>query len=295
MITVTPETTHPGPVTGPGSAVGDADHMNGSPVREPDDPATLDLGDVLAVFAHPDDEAYGAAGLLALSVDRGRRVVCVTATRGEEGFALDDPRSPADRAAVRTAELAACLAVLGVTEHRWWDYPDGGCAGVPDDEAADRIVDLIHEVRPDTILTFSPDGGTGHPDHRAACRWTTLAVDRLAADPTAPRPRLLYATKSARWQADRAQMFDPAAIMMVADLQPEVTDETDLAVWLQCTGPLLTRKVAALREQRSQVGPLVDVLGVDGYRDLVADEFFRDRRPDDDARIEQARSWVARR
>lgn len=271
--------------------------MTTSGTREPDDPATLDLGDVLAVFAHPDDEAYGAAGLLALAVDRGRRVVCVTATRGEEGFALDDPRSPAERAAVRTAELADCLAVLGVTEHRFWDYPDGGCADVPDDEAADRLVALIRDMRPDTVLTFGPDGGTGHPDHRAACRWTTLALDRLAAEPSSePRPRLLYATKSARWQAERAALFDPAAVMMVADLRPETTAEDELAVWLRCSGPLLDRKVAALQAQRSQVGPFVEMIGAEGYRDFVADEYFRDRRPgDDDARIEQARTWVARR
>lgn len=266
---------------------------SGPAVREPDDPDILDLGDVLAVFAHPDDEAYGAAGLLALAVDRGRRVVCVTATRGEEGFALDDPRPPAERAAVRTDELAACLRILGVTEHRFWDYPDGGCAAVPDDEAADRVAAVIREVRPDTILTFAPDGGTGHPDHRAVCRWTTSAFDRAAADE--PRPRLLYTTKSARWQADRAALFDPSTVMMVAGLQPEVTDEGDLAVWLRCTGPLLDRKVAALQAQASQVGPLIDLLGADHYRDFVAEEFFRERRPEDDDRIEQARHWIARR
>lgn len=265
-------------------------------VREPDEPTDIDLGDVLAVFAHPDDEAYGAAGLLALSVDRGRRVVCVTATRGEQGFPEDDPRPPAERAAVRTTELAACLAVLGVREHQWWDYPDGGCGDVPDDEAADRVLALIRAIRPDTVLTFAPDGGTGHPDHRAVCRWTTRAVDRLrAADPDRPAPRLLYTTKTARWQDERADLFDPATVMMVADLQPETTDESDLAVWLQCSGPLLDRKVAALRAQASQVGPFVDLLGPANYRAFVADEFFRERRPADDDLITRARSWVARR
>jgi LmbE family N-acetylglucosaminyl deacetylase len=77
---------------------------------------TGELGDVLGVFAHPDDEAYLAAGLLARAVDAGRRVTCVTATRGEAGFPDDDPRSPAERAAVREAELAACLSVLGVRD-----------------------------------------------------------------------------------------------------------------------------------------------------------------------------------
>ncbi len=75
------------------------------------------LGTVLAVFAHPDDEAYLAGGLMALAVDARRRVVCVTATHGELGFPDDDPRSLVDRADVRRAELGRCLDVLGVTEH----------------------------------------------------------------------------------------------------------------------------------------------------------------------------------
>ena len=85
-----------------------------------------DVGTLLAVFAHPDDEAYLVGGLMAIAADAGRRVVCVTATRGERGFPDDDPRSLDERIAVREAEMAACLDVLGVLEHHWLDLPDGG-------------------------------------------------------------------------------------------------------------------------------------------------------------------------
>jgi len=71
-----------------------------------------DLGSILGVWGHPDDEAYLSAGLMALAVDAGRRVVCVTATRGEAGFPTNDPRSVDERKTLRQAELAACLAVL---------------------------------------------------------------------------------------------------------------------------------------------------------------------------------------
>ena len=68
------------------------------------------------------------------------RVVCITATRGELG-SPDEERWPsgAPLAAVRTAELRSALAILGVTEHHWLDYPDGGCADVDQDEAVRRI------------------------------------------------------------------------------------------------------------------------------------------------------------
>jgi hypothetical protein len=66
-----------------------------------------DLGTILGIFAHPDDEAYLAGALMATAVDAGRRVVCVTAAGGSFGFADDDPRSIEERMAVRESELAA--------------------------------------------------------------------------------------------------------------------------------------------------------------------------------------------
>ena len=91
--------------------------------------------------------------------------MCVTATRGE---AADPERwPPAELAQIREVEIANALEILGVTDHRWLDYPDGGCADVDAEEAVARIVAVIEEVQPDTVLTFGPDGGTGHPDHIA--------------------------------------------------------------------------------------------------------------------------------
>jgi LmbE family N-acetylglucosaminyl deacetylase len=55
----------------------------------------------LGIWAHPDDEAYLSAGLMARTTDAGGHVTCVTATMGEHGFAADDPRSPTERARLR--------------------------------------------------------------------------------------------------------------------------------------------------------------------------------------------------
>ena len=75
--------------------------------------------------------------------------------------------------------METALAHLGVTEHHWLDYPDGGCADVDQDEALRRVTELMAEVQPDTVLTFGPDGMTGHDDHKAACRWSTEAFERV--------------------------------------------------------------------------------------------------------------------
>jgi LmbE family N-acetylglucosaminyl deacetylase len=228
-----------------------------------------DLGTILAVFAHPDDEAYLAGGLMARAVDAGRRVVCVTATRGERGFADDDPRTLDELAALRTLEMQACLAELGVTEHLWLDYPDSGCAAVDDDEAIGRLCAVVEDVRPDTVLTFGPDGQTYHDDHIAVSRWTTKAVRRSQPDLS-----LLYAVMTPEWLT-ALSAYVPIEHVMMTDDPPPTTPEDQLALWYVCDDELAARKVRALRSQASQVEGLVALAGLEAYTRLTRDEMFR--------------------
>ena len=248
---------------------------------------TGNAGTILGVWGHPDDEAYLSAGLMARAVDAGCRVVCVTATRGEAGFPADDRRSVAERKALRERELANCMAVLGVREHHYLGFPDGGCGGVPDDEAVAAIAALIDEVQPDTVLTFGPDGGTGHQDHIAACRWTTMAFDRAATAGS----RLLYSTKTQQWDDRFLAGVDRSTIMMLDELEAETVDPNELAIWYSCDEAKLARKVAALRAQVSQVEPLIELVGLEFFRELVREEFYRERRPTDQEFIERAKGW----
>ena len=229
------------------------------------------LGTTVAVFAHPDDEAYLAGGALASLRDLGQRVVCVTATRGDAGNGLHENGEPAARAALaalRTKELAQALAVLGVVEHHWLDYPDGALDAVPEPEAVDRLCRLLAEVQPTTVLSFGPDGWTGHPDHRAVARWTELAVRR-----TRPRPQLLQAVTTQAELDDSRDVNDRFAIFVWGS--PPVVAPGDLAVRLRLDGAELGRKVAALREQPSQTAALVDAIGVDRFARWVRVESFR--------------------
>lgn len=225
------------------------------------------LGTVLTVWAHPDDEAYLAGGLLARLTDAGQRVVCVTATRGE---AADPGSGPGERAALgarRTKELDAALAAIGVTEHHWLDHPDGGCADLDPTAAADPIACLIDEVGPDTVVTFGPDGFTGHPDHRAVSTWVDHAVRRSAA-----RPRVLHAVvTSDDLAADRA-LGDEFGVYDLG--LPRICEEEELALRLPLDGPVLDRKVEALLLQESQTAGLVSAVGIERFRDWVAVESF---------------------
>src|SRR5215831_19725313 len=110
-------------------------------VRRVDDVRAL--GTIVGVWAHPDDEAYLSAGLMAAAVDAGNRVVCVTATRGEHGTS-DASTWPRTRLArTRTWELEASLAALGVREHHWLTYADGACASAHSPTAIASIRTII--------------------------------------------------------------------------------------------------------------------------------------------------------
>src|SRR5439155_3823374 len=110
---------------------------------------------------------YLTAGLMAHAVRRGDRVVCVTATRGEEG-SWDEERWPtSEMGKVREAELMQSLGILGVNEHHWLDYNDGTCDQVPFEEGVGRVKAIMVDVQPRSVFTFGPDGMTGHPDHKS--------------------------------------------------------------------------------------------------------------------------------
>jgi LmbE family N-acetylglucosaminyl deacetylase len=226
-----------------------------------------DLGTILSIWAHPDDESYCCAGLMAAAVRAGSRVVCVTATRGELGT-TDPERWPPGPplAEVRTKELAACLAEIGVTEHIWLDYPDGGCDAIDDESAIARLRAIAEEVRPDTVLTFGPDGATFHPDHIAVSRWTTAAVAGTGA-------QLHYNTNTTEWFARLSEFVDPSVVMM-AD-RPPITVAADVcSIHVVHTGEILEMKYRAMLRQESQVGPLVALAGPDNFRTLLAEEAF---------------------
>ena len=229
------------------------------------------LGTTVAVWAHPDDETYLAGGLLATLSDAGQRVVCVTATRGDAGNGLHDGGTAAARAALaelRTAELDAALDVLGIVEHRWLDYADGHCQQVDVDQAGGRLLQIFDEVRPETVVSFGPDGFSGHPDHQAVSHWTTWAVERWH-----PRPQLLQPVTTAH---DRAAASDIDHRLRTYGWSfPASLHLDDLAVRVVLHRDQLDRKVEALRLQSSQTAELMSAVGQPRFAAWVSSESFR--------------------
>jgi LmbE family N-acetylglucosaminyl deacetylase len=151
---------------------------------------------LLAVFAHPDDEAFGTGGTIACYADSGVDVVLVCATRGEAGE-ISDPSfaTPETLGQVREEELRCAAETMGVKELIVLDYRDSGMADTPENDdprafinapanaVISNLVGIIRRVQPQIIVTFEPNGGYGHPDH-IAIHHHTVSAFHAAADPS---------------------------------------------------------------------------------------------------------------
>lgn len=138
---------------------------------------------LMAVVAHPDDEAFGMGGTLARYAAKGCAVYVVTATRGEAGqIAVAEAATPANLPLVRERELRCACRAYGVHPPIFLDYVDGQLPMVHQGQAVGKLVRVIRELRPQVVITFGPDGIYGHYDHIAVHRWAIIAYD-LANDP----------------------------------------------------------------------------------------------------------------
>ncbi len=179
------------------------------------------IGALLGIWAHPDDEAYMSAGLMAQVRRTGGRVVVVTATRGELG--TEDPQGcpPELLAQVREAEMRASLDAVGVREHIWLGHHDGELAQTPREVGVAEVVEILRTVRPDTVVTFGPEGMTGHEDHQTMSRWVTEAWLR-----TGRRSALWYATVSPDFH-DKWGSVNERVGFWFENAVPPVTPHTD--------------------------------------------------------------------
>ncbi|MEZ5417106.1 MAG: PIG-L family deacetylase [Vicinamibacterales bacterium] len=181
---------------------------------------------LMALVAHPDDEAMVFGGTLAKYAAAGVETAVVSATRGDagrhRGRRPGDPAYPgaAALAAVRAQEFAAAAAVLGVRDAVLLDYPDKYLDQADVGGIVENLARHIRRFRPAVVLTFGPDGAYGHPDHIAISQYATAAVvaagasgDRgLAPGAATPPagPHVVSKLYFAAWPAAAWSAFDRA-------------------------------------------------------------------------------------
>lgn len=233
----------------------------------PSSPATALPRRLLGIWAHPDDEAYLSAGLMARTIADGGSVTIVAITDGEAGFPDDDPRSPEQRAAQRRRELRSAMARIGVTDVRFLGVADGAIASAPAGALVADLVDLISDVDPDVVVTFGPDGITGHPDHVANSDLVTQAWTEARVG------ELWYAAKTNGWLAEWRSLHDDFGVWMTGE--PTGVRAEDIESTIDLDGAELDVKRAVLAEHRSQTEGLAAAFGEDRYRRWICQEVFR--------------------
>ena len=124
---------------------------------------------VACVFAHPDDDTYGVAGSLALHANDELQLTVIMATSGGAGRIADPSLATRETLGrVREAEDVASWRALGFDpDVRFLRHPDGGLARIPREQLVLEVRDLLEETAPEVVVTFGPDGITGHEDHVA--------------------------------------------------------------------------------------------------------------------------------
>jgi len=227
------------------------------------------LGTVLGIWGHPDDETYLSAGLMAQAAREGCRVVDVTATRGEGGSMDEERWPPEEMGEVRERELLRSLEVLGVREHRFLGLPDIDMDTPLPEEGAVAVRAIMEEVGPDTVLTFGPEGMTGHEGHKSVSRWTTQAFRDVAE----PGAKLYYAVYTQDWADEFVPTLNGFDIFRPGT--PPIHPREDLAIAFVLPPELLDLKMRAIMEHESQVGALFDAFGEAFFRRAMAEESFR--------------------
>lgn len=226
---------------------------------------------LMAVHAHPDDEASSTGGVLATYSAEGIRTVVVTCTNGEFGDAPggikpgQDGHDEATVAQIRLAELHQSTKLLGVSDLELlgyhdsgmaeWDYknrPDAFC-NVPPAEVTGRISALIEHYRPQVVITYDDKGLYQHPDHVYASQMTQAAV----AETGIPAKLYLSTIRGSSWGKLREALREAGVEvpeMTLTDEQREQAAATEAAITTTVDiRPVLDRKREALMAHASQL------------------------------------------
>jgi LmbE family N-acetylglucosaminyl deacetylase len=236
---------------------------------------------LMAVHAHPDDEASSTGGILARYSAEGFTTVVVTCTNGELGD-MPDGTKPGQEGhdeelvvKLRRTELERACDILGVTHLEMLGYRDSGMAdwehkghaeafcNVPTEESTARIAGLFEKYRPDVVVTYNHDSPYDHPDHVTASKITQAAVataQRSGAAEGAWIPKKFYFTgfRANRFQRIRELLEEqgvelpprpehrPDWIKRSQELEAKITSLIDVSAYVD-------QKMQALRTHESQI------------------------------------------
>ena len=231
-----------------------------------------DILTLMAVHAHPDDEASSTGGVLALSSDQGIRTIVVTCTNGEFGDAPGQVK-PGDEghdeqavAQLRLAELRQSCKILGVSQLELLGYHDSGMpdweykgradafCNVPLAEVAGRISGLIETYRPQVVISYDDKGMYQHPDHVHAALAAAAATEQSGIPAKYYQSALRGSDWRKVWEALRELGADMPDQREFTDEQRRQMEEAEQRITTTIDiQPVLERKREALFAHASQI------------------------------------------
>lgn len=226
------------------------------------------LGVIMSVWAHPDDESYLAAGIMAAAVNNGQKVICVTATKGEAGSQDLSNWPPETLGEVRAQELRRALDEIGVLYHHWLGYSDGLCDRVKEKEAVNQLIKLINMYNPQSILTFGPDGITGHTDHKTVSRWVDKATKNLRDI------KVYHAVVTFRQYNDYLKRIDQELNIFFNVKDPVLVEDKDCAIKFDLPPSICEKKCNAVAAMPSQTEIFFRLFGREYIKNAYAGEYF---------------------
>lgn len=194
IIQITPQNAGDNQSASPSGGPPELPPADGSSTIVPGPGLRSGAPNVLAILAHPDDELT-IAPVLSRIEREGGKVTLVFATSGDAGPGLSALPPGEELASLREDEARCAAFGLGIDEPIFWRFGDGSLADAArnTDEAArdlrDRIAQLIELEGPSILMSWGPDGGYGHADHRMVSNAVSQVVQAMGEG----RPDLLYA------------------------------------------------------------------------------------------------------
>ena len=199
---------------------------------------------ILAVFAHPDDEAFGPAGTLARYADEGVEIHLLCATRGEAGqnnIKYHPPAGGSNIGNIRERELLKSAKILGLKKVEFLDYIDGMLCNALYHQIADKIMKKIKSFKPQIIITYERRGVSGHLDHIAISMITTYSYLH-----TSVANKLYYHCLSDNLRKSEGRLDDYFVYFPEGYDEKDITTKIDYSIFWD-------RKVGAMKAHESQI------------------------------------------
>lgn len=208
----------------------------------------------MGLWAHPDDETWSSAGIMATAAAQGQHIAVLSATNGDAGQTADEVQwAEASLRDIRQSELRHALAAVNATDVVFLDYDDDKLGEVNESEVLQIIERHVKAVNPDTILTFEPSGITGHTDHKKVSQWAQEIAKKSDKDIA------VYGAVTTRETYELVgKKADEAFNFYFAINEPNLYEQDNLAISYALPEEIQAKKRTAFEAHASQTHALMN-------------------------------------